>query len=106
MAKTLNKAVSPEETRLALVTVLAENSFDSVLVTDASAKGKIIFANKAFLKLTGYTPSEVIGKTPRILQGKGTDNMASLKGKQSITRKMERHSLCSGAFSRSKWTAT
>ncbi len=74
MAKTLNKAVSPEETRLALVTVLAENSFDSVLVTDASAKGKIIFANKAFLKLTGYTPSEVIGKTPRILQGKGTDN--------------------------------
>ena len=54
--------------------MLAENSFDSVLVTDASDKGKIIFANKAFLKLTGYTPSEVIGKTPRILQGKGTDN--------------------------------
>jgi len=53
--------------------VLAENSFDSILVTDATAKGKIIYANKAFKKLTGHEPSHVIGKTPRILQGTGTD---------------------------------
>ena len=59
---------------LALLQVLAENSFDSVLITDASAKGKIIYANKSFKKLTGYDPSEIIGKTPRILQGPGTDS--------------------------------
>ncbi len=57
----------------ALLQVLAENSFDSVLITEASAEGKIIYANKAFKKLTGYDPSAVIGKTPRILQGPGTD---------------------------------
>ena len=57
----------------ALLQVLAENSFDSVLITEASAEGKIIYANKAFKKLTGYNPSAVIGKTPRILQGPATD---------------------------------
>ena len=57
----------------ALLQVLVENSFDSVLITDSSAEGKIIYANKSFKKLTGYDPSSVIGKTPRILQGPGTD---------------------------------
>jgi len=59
---------------LALLQVLAENSFDSVLITDASAEGKIIYANKSFKKLTGHDPSAIIGKTPRILQGTGTDS--------------------------------
>jgi PAS domain S-box-containing protein len=58
---------------LPLLKVLAENSFDSVLVTDASKDGKIVYANKAFKKLTGYSPAEVVGRTPRILQGAGTD---------------------------------
>ncbi|MFO7478116.1 MAG: PAS domain-containing protein [Methyloceanibacter sp.] len=46
---------------------------DSILITDASTEGKIIYANEAFEKLTGHDPSSVIGKTPRILQGPGTD---------------------------------
>lgn len=58
---------------IALLKVLAENSFDSVLVTDATAQGNIIYANKAFRKLTGHDQDSVIGKTPRILQGPGTD---------------------------------
>jgi PAS domain S-box-containing protein len=45
-----------------------------VLITDASAEGKITYANKSFKKLTGYDPSEIIGKTPRILQCPGTDS--------------------------------
>ncbi len=61
------------ELSLATFKVVIENSFDSILITDATAKGKIIYANKAFKKLTGYDSSEVIGKTPRILQGVGTD---------------------------------
>ena len=61
------------ETSLATLKVLAENSFDSILITDATTKGKVIYANKAFKKLTGYDSSDVIGKTPRILQGAGTD---------------------------------
>ena len=58
---------------LPLLKVLAENSFDSILITDNSKEGKILYANKAFKNLTGHDPSEVIGLTPRILQGVGTD---------------------------------
>jgi PAS domain S-box-containing protein len=61
------------ETNLALLKVLVDNSFDSILITDATTEGKITYANIAFKKLTGYDPSDVIGKTPRILQGVGTD---------------------------------
>jgi len=74
MTYTIETSLEKSETGLALLKVLAENSFDSILVTDATAKGKIIYANKAFKKLTGHEPSHVIGKTPRILQGSGTDN--------------------------------
>jgi PAS domain S-box-containing protein len=73
MAYTIETSLGKAETSLALLKVLAENSFDSILITDATAKGKVIYANKAFKKLTGHEPSEVIGKTPRILQGTGTD---------------------------------
>jgi PAS domain S-box-containing protein len=73
MASTFDRLFETTENNLALLKVLAENSFDSILVTDATVKGKIIYANKAFEKLTGHTSSEVVGKTPRILQGKCTD---------------------------------
>lgn len=73
MAESIEKSLAKSETSIALLKVLAENSFDSILVTDATAKGKVIYANKAFKQLTGYDPAEVIGKTPRILQGAATD---------------------------------
>jgi PAS domain S-box-containing protein len=74
MPATFEKLMNGAHGGLALLQVLAENSFDSVLITDASAEGKIIYANKSFKKLTGHDPSEIIGNTPRILQGPGTDS--------------------------------
>ena len=73
MSATFEKLMNGADGGLALLQVLSENSFDSVLITDASVEGKIIYANKSFKKLTGYNPAEIIGKTPRILQGPGTD---------------------------------
>ena len=73
MASQIEDSLGSSETSLALLKVLAENSFDSILMTDATVDGKITYANPAFETLTGYDPVEVIGKTPRILQGEGTD---------------------------------
>lgn len=73
MASAIETALNSTETSVAMLKVLAENSFDSILVTDTTAKGKIVYANKAFKKLTGYDPDKVVGKTPRILQGAATD---------------------------------
>lgn len=41
-----------------------------VLVTDANLK--IVFASSGIKKMTGYTESEVLGKTPKIFQGPKT----------------------------------
>jgi len=69
----LDSVLGSQIESIAFLKVLVKNSFDSVLVTDATPQGKIIYANKAFKKLTGHDPESVIGKTPRILQGPGTD---------------------------------
>lgn len=45
---------------------VAFESKDPILITDAEAN--ILRANKMFLKMTGYSPEEIIGKNPRILQ--------------------------------------
>ena len=73
MFKIFEETNSELEPNIFLLKVIAENSFDSILVTDASQEGKIVYANKAFTKLTGYKPVDVLGKTPRILQGAATD---------------------------------
>lgn len=70
----MSKILEDDVVSLSLLEILVENSFDSILITDASAEGNIIYANEAFKTLTGYDASEVIGKTPRILQGTGTDS--------------------------------
>ncbi len=44
-----------------------ENASDHIIITDSD--GKIIFANKAAEKITGYSQEEIIGKTPRLWGG-------------------------------------
>lgn len=59
----------------ALVRVAIEQSFNPVLITDASTGGEgeiIRFANHAFCDMTGYQLDELLGQTPRILQGPQT----------------------------------
>ena len=73
MADSFDNILGGSDASLGLLRVLAENSFDSILITDTSRQGRIVYTNKAFKKLTGYDASEMIGKTPRVLQGPGTD---------------------------------
>ena len=73
MKQNFDGIISDPALAIPLLKVIAESSFDSILITDASSQGKIIYANKAFKTLTGHAPEDVIGQTPRILQGPGTD---------------------------------
>lgn len=61
-----------------LYQAVIENATDAVVVTESkridSPEGpQIIFVNNAYVEMTGYSKEEVIGKTPRILQGPETD---------------------------------
>ena len=49
-----------------------EGAANSIILTDKT--GKILFANKAFCAMTGYTPEEILGKTPNLFRsGKHDD---------------------------------
>ncbi len=73
MPISVENALKDTQVTLKVLKALTENSFDSILIADATEDSKIIYANKAFKKLTGYDPREVLGKTPGILQGAATD---------------------------------
>lgn len=45
-----------------------------ILVTDVNLK--IVFASNGIKKMTGYTASEIIGKTPKMFQGPRTSEIA------------------------------
>jgi len=99
--------------RDAALKLLADNIFDAAECT-------IAYSNKAVTKLTGYEQADVMGKSPELLQGPGTDKnvLAGLKSHcrggtarlkshcrggtgitravQSTTRKIEHPASCIG----------
>lgn len=65
-----------KENHLKLLESVVTNTNDSILITKADPGDsgyEIIYCNKAFVKMSGYDYDEVIGKSPKILQGKETD---------------------------------
>jgi PAS domain S-box-containing protein len=74
-----------------LLQAAVQQSSESVLITTAQLDlpgPEIVFVNPAFTNVTGYTAEEVIGKTPRILQGPKTDR-AVLNGVRAQLAKGE-----------------
>ena len=75
---------------------IIDEAEDIVMVTKAwplSSPGpEIVYVNKAFTDLTGYSAAEAIGKNPRMLQSSGTDPAATseirtaLESKESIRK--------------------
>ena len=62
-----------------------EESFNSILITEAGPGFPIIYANAAFCELTGYGPHEILGKSPSILQGPNTDKEVLDRLNQNIS---------------------
>lgn len=57
-----------------IVRSLFHNSFEAAMLTTPEIdQHKIIFVNPAFCKMTGYQEHELIGQSPRMLQGEKTN---------------------------------
>ena len=70
---------------------IVELASDAILVTEAyptTGEGpRIVYVNQAFSLLTGYKKSELIGKTPRILQGPDTSPETRAEIKHALESK-------------------
>jgi PAS domain S-box-containing protein len=63
--------------QLRLLSSAVEEANDAIVIGEAgpveSPGPRVVYVNKAFTRGTGYRPEEIVGRTPRILQGPKTD---------------------------------
>jgi diguanylate cyclase (GGDEF)-like protein/PAS domain S-box-containing protein len=68
-----------------LLATAVEASGQAVVITNA--KQEIVYVNPAFTRITGYDEAEVIGMTPRFLQGPETDEATRATMRESLAAK-------------------
>ena len=78
------------EERLRLLESVAVNANDAILITEAEPTDepgpRILYANEAYCRMSGYSMEEIIGQTPRILQGEGTSADARAQIRRALKR--------------------
>jgi len=77
----------PIEIDLRLLRAAVEATGEAILITTADLDEPgpvIIYANPAFTRLSGYDAAEVVGRSPRFLQGPGTDRAALDRTRASL----------------------
>lgn len=63
-----------------------EHAIEPIAITDANLNTgvRFIFVNESFTKETGYSKDELIGKSPKILQGKNSNHKMLAQLKQTL----------------------
>ncbi|MFW5681017.1 MAG: PAS domain S-box protein, partial [Pseudomonadota bacterium] len=77
------------DAQLRLLETAVERMNDILVITeadpiDAPHGPKLVFVNEAFVRRTGYSRAEAIGRTPRILQGPDTRPEAKARIRQAL----------------------
>jgi PAS domain S-box-containing protein len=82
-----------EEQRLKLLETVLTNTRNSIIITEPLAfEGnipKILYANPAFYKMTGYDNDEIIGKSPNLFNGPNSNDIQYRKLIQAIQERSE-----------------
>src|SRR5690606_36952045 len=78
------------EARLRLLESVVASARDAVMITEPEPLDepgpRIQYVNPAFTRQTGYQPEEVIGRSPRFLQGPETDREALARIRAALER--------------------
>jgi PAS domain S-box-containing protein len=82
-----------EENRLKLLETVFTQAKDSIIITEAESNDgqipKIVFANPAYINMSGYETHEIIGKSPNLFMGENSDIQQIEKLINAITLKEE-----------------
>lgn len=82
LTETLEERITARTSEVRLMAEAMSNLGEGVMVTDAqldSSGPKILYVNKALSRISGYTPDELIGQTPRIFQGELTNRAVTTR---------------------------
>ena len=85
----ITRDITERKQSLRLLGAAVEQSSESIVITDTELDlpgPRILFVNSTFTKLTGYTAQEVLGKTPRILQGPKSNRAALRRLRETLRR--------------------
>ncbi len=63
------------------IVMIMEANFDDV------GGSKIVYVNRAFCSIFGYSEDEILGQSPRMLQGSDTDKMTRMEIRVSLKHK-------------------
>ncbi|MEN2993700.1 MAG: PAS domain-containing protein, partial [Bacteroidia bacterium] len=81
-----NQELTQQREQLRLLAAVAAYTDNAVVITDA--QGKIVWVNRGFERISGYTLQEVRGKVPgRLLQGPDTDPATVQRIREKLQRK-------------------
>ncbi len=72
-----------------LLSSAVQNAEDAILITTSRTDHpgpEIVFANPAFARMTGYPVEEVLGQTPRMLEGPNTDLALAAQQYEALAR--------------------
>ncbi len=76
--------------QLRLLESVVVNASDAILITEAGPIDppgpRILYVNAAFARMTGYAAEEMVGRTPRLLQGPETDRRALDRLRSALER--------------------
>jgi PAS domain S-box-containing protein len=82
-----------EENRLKLLETVFTQAKDSIIITEAESDDgqipKIVFANPAYINMSGYETNEIIGKSPNLFMGENSDIQQIEKLTKAIINKEE-----------------
>jgi PAS domain S-box-containing protein len=89
--KRAEAAVRQHVSQLHLFEQVIQNISDALLITEAEPLDdpgpRIVYANPAFARMTGYTAAEIVGQTPRVLQGEKTDRAILDRMREALRRR-------------------
>ena len=71
-------ALEASRRHVELTSMATRASLDAILITradpiDPPEGPEVVYCNEAFTRLTGFAPEDIVGRTPRVLQGPETD---------------------------------
>src|SRR5438309_2142475 len=68
---------------------LVSGPYGTVLADATAVDNPVVFVNRAFEKITGYAPQEILGKNCRILEGTDRDQKGLLEIRKALSEQRD-----------------